>query len=64
MTRTHKKFIDQSKVLKSIPKYFSVIEKLHSQIIFCNVATLIVHPRLIRNSFQPIARPTEYAISN
>ena len=31
-----------------IPKYYSLIEKLHSEIIFCMVATLMVHPRIMQ----------------
>ena len=41
-------------------KYFLVIEKLYSQIIFTIVANLMVYSRIMKNTLQPILRPIEY----
>ena len=37
-----------TKICRGIPTFYSLIEKLHSQIIFCMVATLMIHPRIMK----------------
>ena len=46
--KIHKNLPGNISNIFSILKYSSLIEKLHSQIIFCKVATLMVHPRIMK----------------